>query len=364
MNVVCCTNELFKEHTDITSQLAKYSKTRLIGAFLMGDRFLRNERILRKICEAAMKRHKGQYKEKKSSLAKFPVDLEPEFDEIFSKWRQIGKFSGFFNTLVEFVSADQYPRLSELVPALFVLVLQLLYVQQRREEFKIDDQIFSFIGSLKTKIQEELKMLIENPVVCAALVTNPKYRDFDPSYMDETTPEAKLLKEQYAYLNVIHGNKIRRRAAECYYSLFPTLAEEMKNDKKLTMLKDADRMDEMYAATKFGKELNSYCELEFDSLEDSKTTTGKVSYTETDVPSWLFRMSTFQRVKQLGLATQMVPISQISCERLWKMLDGVITKKRASIGVERAVNTVFLGETWKLAKRIPEFEEILPPQFK
>ena len=347
----------FKVNNRAVLELTKWSDTRLIGALHAGFRFSINGAVLQ---ETASRSAAQQKINKSSSFAKFPHDLTAELDTMVETWKDVSEFAPVLNDMVVTFSADKYPRLSDLFCASLMLKLHVHRWLNENPPRKLCDAALNFARALETALDKKFDEDFNNLVVCAAVLTDVRYRNFDPTSFSVDSPEVGLTMNQFAYLHAKVGDKILMNATKMYYELWPDEYDDeatnnptLKNFLHTMEIRGFALMDdERYKMTRFYKQATAFCALERDQILDS--TTGQPITFGTDSIIWQWKSTLFPMLQKLAFATQLVPASQIATERLWKKLGEVVTKKRGKMTVETGNDQVMLKEWWKVGSEVPE----------
>jgi hypothetical protein len=338
--------EYFGEDHKPVPMLVKWSKTRFAGALHAGYRFSLNARILEEIARRAtsVKRDK-----KHQSLAKFPLTAE-QLRELFPLWEEISRFAGLLDEAIVIFCAEKYPRITQLVSTIFLLDAHLLWHvndEERRQTFC--QEVQTYITELRRDIHARFTSDLDNPIVCAATITDVRFRNFNPARMGKLADNI-FSRVVFRSLYDRHCAKLVNGAIRCYYNLFPRELQEEKADKNSRLSKylltteargTADT-DAWLLETSFAIELQFFLDQDLSSFSDKGL---PISF-RTNASQWLFDLNTFGRVRKLGLVTHFAPASQVSCERLWKKLDRVLDKVRGKMEIKVGAAQVFLFSVW------------------
>lgn len=339
--------DYFGEDRKPVPMLVKWSKTRFAGALHAGYRFALNAKILEEIARraASVKRDK-----KYQSLAKFPLTVE-QLRDLVPLWEEISRFAGLLDEAIVFFCAEKYPRITQLVSTIFLLDAHLLWHvndEDRRQTFC--PRVQSYITELRRDIHARFTSDLNNPIVCAATITDVRFRNFNPARMGKLADNI-FSRVVFRSLYERHGSKLLNGAIQCYYNLFPKELHEEKADKNSRLSKylstsevrGTDDTDRWLLETAFGIELQYFLDQDLSSFTDKGL---PISF-RTNASQWLFDLNAFGRVRKLGLVTQFAPASQVSCERLWKKLDRVLDKVRGKMEIKVGAAQVFLFSVWE-----------------
>ena len=117
-----------------------------------------------------------------------------------------------------------------------------------------------FAKSLLESLKEKFSNDFENPLICAATILDPRYRDFEPSWMTERvkqlqldiTPQGKIdwlaakrTQDCWRAIHQAHGQKMLLNAIEFVYAQFGYLDFELEQDAALFKAKNPIREREV-----------------------------------------------------------------------------------------------------------------------
>jgi hypothetical protein len=117
-------------------------------------------------------------------------------------WRDICKCIAPLNEASEVLSGRGYATISRILPVILVTrqLLCNMVAEDERGTALFETEGRKFAKGLQQSVANKFKKDYDNPLICAATILDPRYRDFDPSWMKsdlkklslDVTPQGKV----------------------------------------------------------------------------------------------------------------------------------------------------------------------------
>lgn len=342
----------------VIGAFAEYSKTRFLGALLLGARFVDNLPVLEKVNSHAL-----------TNSDEDPYGSWPEYKERFGEeWKDITFVTQDVSSVLESLSGELYPTVSLLLSSVKVLETKVwllatgprTYAQPNGEPPLHAHVWASNIGAafatqLNTELHGKFESDFTNRVVLVATLLDPRIRTFRHPLRSATMNDVEwsLYQEVFSSISTRpYGEAGRERSIAQW--MFSSAIELMRSRMKVQFDEEVAKLDKVkqglvaqgkYHVMPLWSDLEAWATARPETLLYQ----GKpISSTIDPILFWKENTAS-ATLKPLARMTLAVPASALSVERIWSVSDKVWEKHRNRLDIATAGRQIFVQQTWRIA---------------